>query len=862
MTTPPPKLTPMLEQYVRAKSEHPDALLFFRLGDFYEMFFEDAEIAAPILDVTLTSRSKKDDVPIPMCGVPHFAVQAYIAKLLAAGKKVALCEQMQDPATVKGLVERAVVRVVTPGTVTEEESLDPKVPNFLAAAQLDGAGGTIAAVDLSTGEVRLVPLSDHRAIADELARLAPREVLAPQDATELITAIEVALPGVLLNRIPPIQFTPDGAETWLRSRGADPTAFSGLGALSAVLWYLGQTHRAGLEHLRLPEVQGRADRLHLDQATRRNLELLSTLRGERRGSLLWVLDHTLTPMGGRLLRQWILAPLTQAAGIGARLDAVESLRDQPTWRHSLEAELRGVGDLERLNGRLAAARVTPRDITGLAATLRRVGELRRALLSTTAPLLQQVAAELDPMDDVVADIERTMADDPPLNAHGGGLVRAGLDAQVDELRQLSSHGKQFISQIEIDERQRTGITSLKVRFNNVFGYYIEVTKPNLHLVPDDFRRKQTTANAERFVTPKLEEYEAKVVGAEERVRALEYEIFSRIVVEVATHQLRLGRTANALAQFDVLRSLATVAEQRQYIRPVLTHERHVAIRDGRHPVVEAMAGRAGFVPNDCVLDPSGPQILTVTGPNMAGKSTYLRQVAILTLMAQMGGFVPAASAEIGIVDRLFTRVGASDNLAGGESTFMVEMKETAEILSNLTPRSLVILDEIGRGTSTFDGISIAWAVAEFLHEAVTRPLVLFATHYHELTDLARLHERIANCSVAVREWKGEVVFLRRIVEGPASQSYGIQVARLAGVPDPVIARAKQILRNLEADELNAAGKPRLAQTEEAPATAQLSLFGGDTRLREELAEIDVDQMTPIEALTRLHALVVMARKGR
>jgi DNA mismatch repair protein MutS len=854
------KLTPMLEQYIRAKSEHPDALLFFRLGDFYEMFFEDAEKAAPILDVALTTRSKKDDVPIPMCGVPHFAVQAYIAKLLAAGLKVAVCEQMEDPASAKGLVERAVVRVVTPGTVTEEECLDPKAPNYLVAVARAGSGAVVGAVDLSTGELRVVPLSESAGVADEIARLTPREVLLPDTDAELDAAVTVAVPDVLINHVAAEHFAPATAEKWLRSRGADPEAIDGLNVVSALLWYLGQTHRAGLDHLRLPQVHASRDRLNLDHATRRNLELLSTLRGERRGSLLWVIDRTLTPMGGRLLRQWLLAPLADPAAIGARLDAVEQLKERHSWRQSLEVELRHVGDLERLNGRLAAARVTPRDIFGLAITLGRIDRLRGALGEAVVEGLATVAGELDPLPEVAARISAALADDPPLSPHNGNVIRSGFDADVDELRGLSQTGKQFISELEAGERRRTGIASLKVRYNNVFGYYIEVTKPNLHLVPADFRRKQTTANAERFVTPQLEEYEAKVVGAEERLRALEYKLFTGLVDEIAKQQGRLGHSATALAQLDVLCGLATVAEQQQYVRPRLTRGRRIVIRDGRHPVVEAMAGRSGFVPNDCTLDPEGPQIFTITGPNMAGKSTYLRQVALITLLAQMGSFVPAAEAEIGIVDRLFTRVGASDNLAGGESTFMVEMKETADILAHLTPRSLVILDEIGRGTSTFDGISIAWAVAEYLHAAVTRPLVLFATHYHELTDLARLHARIENCSVAVREWKGEVVFLRRIVPGPASQSYGIQVARLAGVPQPVIERAKQILHNLEQGELNDAGQPRLAEGNGTTA-GQLALFGArDGKLREELANIDVNQLTPLEALTRLHALIEMAKQ--
>jgi DNA mismatch repair protein MutS len=587
------------------------------------------------------------------------------------------------------------------------------------------------------------------------------------------------------------------------------------------------------------------------------------LRGERRGSLLWVLDHTQTPMGGRLLRSWLLAPLATPATIGARLDAIEELVERASWRGALVADLSTIGDLERLAARLAAARVTPRDLLGLAAALATVARLRHTLADARTTALTASSAALEDLPAVQARIGAALGDEPPLNPRAGGLIREGFDATVDELRELSRSGKDWMARFETDQRVRAGITSLKVRFNNVFGYYIEVTKPNLHLVPSDYRRKQTLANAERFVTPELESYEAKVLGAEERLRAREFELFSALVAEIAEEQTRLGRTAAALAQLDVLCSLATVAERQRYCRPQLTREPGLTIRDGRHPVVELMAGRGGFVPNDCVLDPETQQLLVITGPNMAGKSTYLRQVALIVLMAQMGSFVPASAATVGIVDRLFTRVGASDNLAGGESTFMVEMKETAHILSHLTDRSLIILDEIGRGTSTFDGISIAWAVAEHLHDSVSgRPLVLFATHYHELTDLTRTKARVKNFSVAVREWKGEIVFLRRIVAGPASQSYGIQVAQLAGVPSPVIGRAKEILRNLEQGELTDAGVPRLAQHDGAAAN-QLPLFGAvralPDPLRDELAVIDVDRLTPVEALTRLNQLVRQAR---
>jgi DNA mismatch repair protein MutS len=852
------KLTPMLEQYLRAKAEVPDALLLFRLGDFYELFFDDAETAARVLEITLTTRSKKDEVPIPMCGVPHHSVQAYVARLLAAGFKVALCDQMEDASLAKGLVARALVRVITPGTVTEEEYLDPKQSNYLVAVWGDADEIGAVAAELSTGEMRQAVLSRPEALAELLTRLAPREVLVDADAAALAAAVRTALPTVMLSPLPAARFDGAAGEAWLRARtNGVAVAPAAAAALGAVLGYLAETHRASVDHLRPPEGDGTQQVMVIDEASRRNLELLATTRGERRGSLLGVLDETQTPMGGRLLRQWMLAPLTDIAAIGARLDAVEALLRQPSRRDRLAAVLGTIGDLERLTARLAAARVNARDLLGLAAALAAVGQVRAALADVDAAALRAAADALDPLPHVQERIGRTLADDVPLKPRPGQLVRAGCHAAADELRELALHGKRFFTEYEARERARTGIASLKVRYNQVFGYYIEVTKSNLHLVPEQYRRKQTIAGGERFVTPELAEYEAKVLGAEERLGALEAQLFAELVAAVAGEHAALSRSAAALARVDVFAALAVVAERGRYTRPAISRDRRMVIEDGRHPVVEVMAGREGFVANDCRLDPDGEQILVITGPNMSGKSTYLRQVALVALLAQMGSFVPAARAEIGVVDRLFTRVGASDNLAGGESTFMVEMKETAHILAQLTARSLAVLDEIGRGTSTFDGISIAWAVAEHLHDAAERPLVLFASHYHELTDLARSKPRVHNYSVAVREWKGEVVFLRRIVPGPASQSYGIQVARLAGVPDPIIERARQILRNLEENELTEAGEARLAADD---GVGQLALFSDD-RLRQDLAAIDTERLTPVEALNRLHELVERARRG-
>ncbi|GIW39619.1 MAG: DNA mismatch repair protein MutS [Candidatus Binatia bacterium] len=832
------KLTPMLRQYLRWKREFPDALLFFRLGDFYELFFEDAERAAELLDLALTTRNRNEENPVPMCGVPYHAAQPYIARLLAAGLKVAICEQVEDPSEAKGLVAREVVRVVTPGTVTEEECLDPKRPNYLAALFREGDEWSLALVDVSTGETRHTCGEGEARLRDELARCLPAELLVPEGETPCV-------PGPWVSTVLAREFfdeTRGGG--WLAEKGIERVGPGTRAAFGAVLRYLERTHRAGLSHLRAPVDEGRGV-LRVDEATQKNLELLRTGRGEFRGSLLWVLDRTETPMGGRLLRRWLLAPLVDAGAIGARLDAVEFALERPGWREEIRETLRGLGDLERLSGRLASGRVVPRDLLGLAGSLERIETLAGHLAAAEPlpPLLAACRSRLDALPELRARIRAALSEEP------GETIRTGYHAEVDELRELARSGKARIGELEAAERKRTGIASLKIRYNQVFGYTIEVTKPNLHLVPPDYRRKQTLAGAERFVTPVLEEYERKVLGAEQKLLALERELFGELVASAARHEREIAASAAALAELDVLLGLAAVAEARRYVRPQLVEERVVEIRDGRHPVVEAVLPPGAFVPNDCRLDPEERQIVVVTGPNMAGKSTYLRQVALTVLLAQMGSFVPASEARIGVVDRLFTRVGASDNLAAGESTFMVEMRETATILSELGERSLAILDEIGRGTSTFDGISIAWAVAEFLHDSPKRPLVLFATHYHELVELARHKPRIRNASVAVKEWKGDVVFLHRIVDGPANRSYGIEVARLAGVPSAVVERAREVLARLEREGTSRTAPPR-----------QLALFDGRAEeLRENLARLDVTKLTPLEALLRLEELSRRAR---
>jgi DNA mismatch repair protein MutS len=836
----PGRKSGLLDQYLRIKAQHREAILLFRLGDFYEMFYEDAGIASRALDLTLTARNRGDPDEVPLCGFPAHAAQPYITRLLGKGHTVAVCEQV--PTRGRGIMEREVVRVITPGTIIEEESLDPGAPSLLAALVAEGERFGIAAVDFATGTFRATEVDGWAIAREELERLAPRELL---------------LHGALGDGL---RVACTDGRPWATAALPEPVGVDGglpkLAATAAggVLAYVDATYRRRPAHLRPPEPYAPAGFLQLDAATRRNLELLQTLTGERRGSLLWVLDETATPMGARRLREWLLYPLLDPAAIGRRLDAVEELIERADLRAALGAVLRGVGDLERLAGRVGARSAGPRDVAHVAVALGRVGELAGLLAEVHAQALADVASALDPLPEIAAEIVATLVEAPPPHTRLPGFIREGRDAEIDALRETARDAKGWLTRFETAERQRTGITSLKVRHNRVFGYYVEVTRPNLSLVPPDYERKQTLVGGERFVTPALKEHEARVLGAEERLRVLEVHLFESLLDGVAARHPTLARTADALAALDALVSLAEVAHRRGYVRPAITRAPTLVIRGGRHPVVEAVAG-GGFVPNDTLLDPEAEQLLLITGPNMGGKSTYLRQVALTTLLAQMGSFVPAAEAEIGLVDRIFTRVGASDNLVGGESTFMVEMRETAHILAQLTPRSLVILDEIGRGTSTFDGISIAWAVAEHVHDAPERPRTLFATHYHELTALAAERPRVRNLSVAVAEWKGEIVFLRQIVAGAASRSYGVEVARLAGVPAAVVERARALLHGLET------GAGPVGRAPERRASAQLALFAGpDEQLRRELAALDPERMTPLEALAALARLVDAARK--
>ncbi|MBL0224905.1 MAG: DNA mismatch repair protein MutS [Geobacteraceae bacterium] len=865
--------TPMMRQYLEIKSGYPDAILLFRMGDFYEMFLDDALLASRILDITLTSRNKGSGDEIPFCGVPYHSVTPYITRLIETGHKVAICEQVEDPRQAKGIVRREVVRVITPGLLIEAESLSPDENNYLLALCQLGEQWGIAWLDLSTGEFRVTELSGVAALAAEAAGVNPREVLLSDglEKDALPAELREFLAERMVSRCPAWVYERDYAAGLLCSQfGAASTEAlgleqmpTGLMAAGAALYYLRENRKSAIPHIRDIRVYLRSEHLTLDPATRRNLEITASMAdGRKGGSLLGCLDRTCTAMGARRLKQWLSYPLVGLEPIRQRLDAVEELLESGTIRDSLIVPLRGIADLERLNGRIGMASAGARDLRALVDSLRQLPLLLNCIGPLQSPLLRTLATTIDPLDDIRILVESGIVESPPFSLREGGIIAAGYSAELDELRAISSEGKGFIARLEAQEKARTGISTLKIRYNRVFGYSIEITKSNLANVPPDYIRRQTLANAERFITEELKNYEEKVLGAEERICELEYALFQEIREQVAGRSERICRTADGLAVLDVLISLAVVGAERNYCKPTVDDSDVIDIRDGRHPVIENMKLGESFVPNDTRLDGSDNQILMITGPNMAGKSTYMRQVALITIMAQVGSFVPASEARIGIADRIFTRVGAGDNLARGQSTFMLEMMEAAAILRNATPRSLIVMDEIGRGTSTFDGVSIAWAVAEYIHDTPTcRSRTLFATHYHELTELAVTRERIKNYTVAVREWNDQVIFLRTIIPGGASHSYGIQVARLAGMPADVIERAREILLNLESGEFEE-GAPRLAKSRtkaaKAPA-AQFSLFEtSEDLLRQRLKKLNISAMTPLEALNMLDELKKMA----
>ncbi|MCF8051820.1 MAG: DNA mismatch repair protein MutS [Desulfobacterales bacterium] len=861
--------TPMIQQYLAIKETYPDVLLFYRMGDFYEMFFEDAQVASKALEITLTSRNKKDKTPIPMCGVPVRAVQGYIARLLEKGHKVAVCEQVEDPTEAKGLVKREVVRVITPGMILENEYLDAASNNYVLALARNRDALGLAYLDLSTGTFRLTESGNSAAVADEALRVGPSEVVLPASAG----ADEGMKRFVELFR--------DGSHTYLEDRAFEPDAAyrllieqlgtrslqgfgcedlkAGVAAAGALLRYVRETQKQKVEHIRAVETYSLDGFLQVDELSCRNLELMTGIQsGGRKGTLIEVLDRTVTAMGARMLRHWIRYPLLEPSRILDRLDAVQEVKEAVSARRQLRETLQSVYDLERLGSKISMGHGNARDLVALKRSIQSLPDVLEGLAGFDSPLFQW-GEEPTLLYEAAELIEQAIREDAPPTVNEGGLIRSGFREELDELIGISRDGKGWLASLEARQREATGIGSLKVRYNKVFGYYIEVPKSQGDRVPEDYVRKQTLVNAERYITDELKEFEAKVLGAEERRCTLEYEIFCEIREAVMRRRCAIQSAAEFLGRTDALLNLAEIADQEDFNRPEINEEGVIHIEEGRHPVVEKMLTAERFVPNTLRLDNEENQVLIITGPNMAGKSTVLRQVALLVLMAHMGSFVPASTASICITDRIFTRVGALDNLSQGQSTFMVEMEETANILNNATEKSLVILDEIGRGTSTYDGLSIAWAVAEHLHGLRGKGVkTLFATHYHELTALEERSGRVKNYSIAVKEWSDEIIFLRKLVEGGTNRSYGIQVARLAGVPESVVRRAKQILFRIESGEApcDGADAPTLApppSAEQGPV--QLELFGRpQQQVLSRLKKADLSQMTPLQALNWLSEL--------
>ncbi len=915
-----------MRQYLEIKDRLGDAIVFFRMGDFYEMFFEDAVTASKVLGIALTARDRAKE--IPMCGFPYHAATGYIKKLISEGHRVAVCEQVEDAGAAKGLVRREVTRVITPGTAIEDELLEPGENNYIAAISRAGARYGLSYMDLSTGEFMVTELQSPTDLRDEIMRLRPIEAIVPADADasddadikgEHLGQETLPTPGSVLSagglfikkvstleerefspRLNARRLSEHFGTTGLEGFGCGGLT-AGTGAAGALLHYIKETQQSALPHIRKLSPYDTGEFMIMDYSTRRNLEIVeNTRRGTRSGTLIEVLDRTATAMGARLLKTWMLRPLKDLEPIRLRQSAVDELIMEPGVREAAGALLKGVYDLQRLSSRLSMGTATPRDLVALKDSLNKVARLKETLSGLGSGLLVDIRTGLDPVEDASSLVERAINDSPPINVREGGVIRSGYNSELDSLRETGAGGKDWIAALERDERKKTGISNLKVGYNKVFGYYIEVTRANLGSVPEGYIRKQTLVNAERFITEDLKRWEERILRAEERARALEAALFREVMEKLRPMEPRIRKTAGLAATLDVLISFALTAIRFDYTRPAMNEGSAILIEDGRHPVVEAAMNAGEFVANDLKLDSSGDAVIILTGPNMAGKSTYLRQNALIVFLSQIGSFVPAGRAEIGLVDRIFTRVGAWDDLSRGQSTFMVEMNETANILNNATPRSLVILDEIGRGTSTFDGLSIAWAVVEYLHDHFEAPpRTLFATHYHELTELSLTKERVKNYNMAVKEWEGRIIFLRKVVTGQSSSSYGIHVASLAGLPEEVLRRAGEILRNLERGELTERGTPRLAAgataeggLDEAPNTGFTGAAGGvgaagDTggtllrvggpsdepcgegagkgaappdrleRLRARLSGTDLNATTPIEALNLLHELKEM-----
>jgi len=846
-----------MQQYQDIKRNYPDTIVFFRLGDFYEMFGKDAVTASKILQITLTSRDKGKKEPLPMCGIPHFTLDNYIPKLVRAGHKVAICEQVEDAKASKGIVRREVVKVVTPGTFLPE---NPKENNFIVSFFRKENIYGIAAADITTGE--FIIYETHNSLEDEISRFRPKEILYPYSLKDDSSVRELD------------DFYLTGYDDWyfdyieayrnlikhfgvasLEGYGCEGMIV-GISAAGALLNYLQETQKDALVFKKI-NVLRRDSRMLIDAATLRNLEITGNMRNnDIEGSLLHVMDETYTPMGGRLIRAWLLNPLLVSKEITARQKAVAVMLSESDRFSKLQRSLDHISDIERLASRIGSGTANARDLISLKNSLQILPELKALLEQFDDKMIKDIAKHIDTLSDTAALIEKAIADDPAPGLKDGGLIKTGYSKEVDEIREISTSGKDFIASLQATERERTGISSLKVGYNRVFGYYIEVTKANIAQVPDDYIRKQTLVNGERYITPELKEYEAKILGADERLKNIEYELFIIIRNDISADTEKLQQTSAAVAAIDVLQSFAFIAQKYNYECPVVDNSDVLSITDGRHPVIERMSGGEKFIPNDCLMDSGAHNISIITGPNMAGKSTYMRQVALIVLMAQAGSYVPAKEARIGIVDRIFTRIGAADVITKGQSTFMVEMIETANILNNATSRGLIILDEVGRGTSTFDGISIAWAVVEYIAKQL-KSRTLFATHYHELAELPIVLDGIKNLNVAVKEWGDEIIFMRKIEDGSADKSYGIQVARLAGLPDETIDRSKEILANLEKSELNELGAPKLAYASDpgvtsAPRPGQLDLFATQADpVMKELLGLDVLSMTPIEALNTL-----------
>ena len=873
------ELTPMMKQYMETKSQYQDCILFYRLGDFYEMFFEDALTASRELEITLTGKNCGQEEKAPMCGVPYHAVEGYLNRLVAKGYKVAICEQVEDPKTTKGIVKREVVRIVTPGTNLDTQALDETKNNYIMCIVYIADKYGVSVADISTGDYFVTEIPDSAKLLDEIYRFSPSEIIC----NEAFYMSGVDMDG-MKDRL---GITIYSLESWYFDDEVcrkkllehfEVSSFAGLGladydcgiiSAGALLQYLLETQKNSLSNLTHITPYAAGKFMMIDSSTRRNLELCETLREkQKRGSLLWVLDKTKTAMGARTLRKYVEQPLIDKTEIIRRLDAVQELKEQAISREEISEYLSPVYDLERLITKIAYGSANPRDLTAFRSSLEMLPALLYILQEMKAELLKDLAADLDPLEDLCILVKKAIREDPPIAMKEGNIINDGYNEEVDKLRRAKSDGKDWLAKLENDEREKTGIKNLKIKYNKVFGYYLEVTNSYKEMVPEYYTRKQTLANAERYITPELKELEDMILGAEDKLYALEYELYSEVRDLIASQIERIQKTAKAVAALDAFASLALVAERNNYVRPKINEKGVIDIKEGRHPVVERMIPNEMFISNDTYLDDKKHRISIITGPNMAGKSTYMRQTALIALMAQIGSFVPAKSANIGLSDRIFTRVGASDDLASGQSTFMVEMTEVANILRNATSKSLLILDEIGRGTSTFDGLSIAWAVIEYISDSrLLGAKTLFATHYHELTELEGKIDNVNNYCIAVKEKGDDIVFLRKIVKGGADKSYGIQVAKLAGVPELVIGRAKEIVEELSDEDITARvseiaskervvkKKPKVKKYDDVDI-AQMSLFDTvkDDDVLEELKNLDVGNMTPIDALNTIYRL--------